>query len=91
MFGREEVHNHRPEVEQHPSRVRLALPRAEIDAPRFHLAFERVDQRIELADVVSRGDNKVVRERGDLADVELDDILGLAIREDIDEVLGDLG
>lgn len=91
LLRREEVDDHVSEVQQNPTGLRLAFLRSQFDAELPHVAFERIDQRVHLADVVRRGDHEIVGERRNLADVDLNDVLGLAIREDVDKVLSDLG
>ncbi len=78
-------------VEQHPARVGRALAPKRLYAVPGKSAPEGIDEGVQLPDARRRGDDKVVGDRPDRPDVEQDDLLGLAVREQVDYLTGEFG
>ena len=63
---------------------------ARADALVAQVVIQRVDERVHLARVVRRGDDEVVGEGRHLADVHQDDVLRLAVGEQVGDALGEI-
>ena len=86
--GGEEVHNYATIIGQHPASFGVALDtRADIVLG-AHLSLHGARQGIEHAIARARTDNKIIRDRGNFADIQQQNILALLLLENVDDRMG---
>src|SRR3990172_7624608 len=81
----EDVDDHVAEVQQHPPRIQVALAAKGAQPVPAQGLVQNIQKGLHLADVDRRGDNEVIGESRDLADVEKQDILSLPLGQQVND------